>query len=278
MTTASEAMVAATARLRAAGVPEPARDARILLAHAARVDATRVTLIAPDDIAPEIEDRFEHLVSLRAIRVPVSHLIGEREFYGRAFKITGDVLDPRPDTETLIDAALSLPFERVLDLGTGSGAILITLLAERENATGVGLDVSEAACLQSAANAAMHNVAPRAEVLQSDWFDCAEGRFDLIVANPPYLTLDEFNAAAPELVQHEPRIALTDDADGLTAYREIAGAAAGYLTEDGTVLVEIGWQQGTAVSEIFQAAAWGDIQILPDLDGRDRVIVARDPA
>ena len=99
MTTASEAMAAAAARLRAAGVPDPARDARLLLAHAARIDAARVTLIAPEDIAPEIEERFDHLVSLRAVRVPVSQLIGEREFYGRAFRISRDVLDPRPETE-----------------------------------------------------------------------------------------------------------------------------------------------------------------------------------
>ena len=278
MTTASEAMVAATARLRAAGVPEPARDARVLLAHAARVDAARVTLIAPDDIAPDIEERFDQLVALRAVRVPVSQLIGEREFYGRAFKISRDVLDPRPETETLIEAALALPFSRILDLGTGSGAILVTLLAEREDARGVGIDVSEAACLQSAANAALHGVAERAEIVQSDWFANVEGRFDVIAANPPYLTLEEFETAAPELVQHEPRFALTDEGDGLSVYREIAGAAAGYLSEGGSVLAEIGWEQGGPVREIFVAAAWSDVRVLPDLDGRDRVIIARNPA
>ena len=278
MTTASEAMVAATARLRAAGVPEPARDARVLLAHAARVDAARVTLIAPDDIAPDIEERFDQLVALRAVRVPVSQLIGEREFYGRAFKISRDVLDPRPETETLIEAALALPFSRILDLGTGSGAILVTLLAEREDARGVGIDVSEAACLQSAANAALQGVAERAEIVQSDWFANVEGRFDVIAANPPYLTLEEFETAAPELVQHEPRFALTDEGDGLSVYREIAGAAAGYLSEGGSVLAEIGWEQGGPVREIFVAAAWSDVRVLPDLDGRDRVIIARNPA
>ena len=124
--TAAEAMAAAAARLRAAGVPDPARDARVLLAHAAQVDATRITLIAPEDIAPEIEERYDHLIALRAIRVPVSHLIGEREFYGRRFKVSSDVLDPRPETETLIEAALAEDFTRMLDLGTGSGCILVT--------------------------------------------------------------------------------------------------------------------------------------------------------
>ena len=130
--TAAQAMVAATARLRAAGVPDPARDARILLAHAASVDAARVTLIAPEEIAPDIAERYEKLIALRAVRVPVSHLVGQRAFYGRDFKVSRDVLDPRPETESLIELALSEPFERVLDLGTGSGCILVTLLAEQQ--------------------------------------------------------------------------------------------------------------------------------------------------
>jgi len=278
MTTAAVAMATATARLRAAGVPDPARDARLLLAHAASVDAARVTLIAPEEIAPEIAERYENLISLRAVRVPVSHLVGERAFYGRGFKISREVLDPRPETETLIEAALAAPFERVLDLGTGSGCILVTLLAERVQATGVGVDLSEGACLQASANAVLHGVAARAEVLQSDWFEAVEGRFDLIVSNPPYLAQDEMQGIAPELALHEPAMALTDGADGLSVYRLIAGRAQEYLDAQGRVLAEIGWQQGADVRAIFQAAGWADVVILPDLDGRDRVICARNPA
>lgn len=278
MTTAAVAMATATARLRAAGVPDPARDARLLLAHAASVDAARVTLIAPEEIAPEIAERYENLISLRAVRVPVSHLVGERAFYGRGFKISREVLDPRPETETLIEAALAAPFERVLDLGTGSGCILVTLLAERVQATGVGVDLSEGACLQASANAVLHGVAARAEVLQSDWFEAVEGRFDLIVSNPPYLAQDEMQGIAPELALHEPAMALTDGADGLSVYRLIAGRAQEYLEAQGRVLAEIGWQQGADVRAIFQAAGWADVVILPDLDGRDRVICARNPA
>lgn len=278
MTTAAVAMATATARLRAAGVPDPARDARLLLAHAASVDAARVTLIAPEEIAPEIAERYEHLIALRAVRVPVSHLVGERAFYGRGFKISREVLDPRPETETLIEAALAAPFERMLDLGTGSGCILVTLLAEREAATGVGVDLSEGACLQASANAVLHGVAARAEILQSDWFDAVEGRFDLIVSNPPYLAQAEMLDIAPELALHEPAMALTDGADGLSVYRLIAGRAQEYLTAEGRVLAEIGWQQGEAVEAIFRSAGWADVTILPDLDGRDRVICARNPA
>ncbi|WP_286759105.1 MULTISPECIES: peptide chain release factor N(5)-glutamine methyltransferase [Sulfitobacter] len=276
--TAAQAMVAATARLRAAGVPDPARDARILLAHAASVDAARVTLIAPEEIAPDIAERYEKLIALRAVRVPVSHLVGQRAFYGRDFKVSRDVLDPRPETESLIELALSEPFERVLDLGTGSGCILVTLLAEQQDARGLGLDLSEAACLQASANAVLHGVQARAEIKQSDWFSAAEGRFDLIVSNPPYLAQSEMADVSPELRLHEPEMALTDGQDGLSVYRIIAAQAQGYLTPTGRVLAEIGWQQGADVKVIFEAAGWGRVRILPDLGGRDRVLWADTPA
>lgn len=273
--TAAEVMVAATARLRAAGVPDPARDARVLLAHAARIDATRVTLIAPEDLAPEIEERYDQLISLRAIRVPVSHLVGERAFYGRRFKISRDVLDPRPETEALIECALAVPFETVLDLGTGSGCVLVTLLAEMPGSRGLGVDISEAACLQASANAVLHRVEARADICRSDWFEDVDGQFDLIVSNPPYLAASEMETVAPELREHEPRIALTDEADGLSAYRVIAENAAAHLNPDGRVMVEIGWLQGKAVSDIFRGAGWKSISVMPDLDGRDRVVCAQ---
>jgi release factor glutamine methyltransferase len=273
--TAAEAMVAAAARLRAAGVPDPARDARVLLAHAARIDAARVTLIAPEDLAPEIEERFDQLISLRSIRVPVSHLVGERAFYGRRFKVSRDVLDPRPETETLIEGALAVPFETVLDLGTGSGCILVTLLAETPSARGLGVDVSEAACLQASANAVLHRVEARADIRQSDWFGDVDETFDLIASNPPYLAGYEMEEVAPELREHEPRVALTDEGDGLSAYRVIASQAAQYLNPNGRVMVEIGWQQGASVRTIFEKNGWSGIVVMPDLGGRDRVIHAQ---
>jgi len=275
--TAAQAMVAATARLRAAGVADPARDARLLLAHAARIEASRVTLIAPEDLAPEIAERYDQLISLRAVRVPVSHLVGERDFYGRRFKVSGEVLDPRPETETLIEAALNAPFEHVLDLGVGSGAILVTLLAERPSATGLGVDLSEAACLQASANAVLHRVKARADIRRSDWFGAVEGRFDLIVSNPPYIALSEMEALAPEVRRHEPELALTDGGDGLGAYRHIAAGAPDYLLPGGRLLVEIGPTQAQAVSRLFQAAGLSGLRVIPDLDGRDRVVAAHLP-
>ena len=277
MTTAAVALATATARLRAAGVDDPARDARLLLAHAARIDAARVTLIAPEDLTPEIEDRYEQLIALRAVRVPVSHLVGERAFYGRRFKVSADVLDPRPETETLIEAALAEPFTRVLDLGTGSGCILVTLLAEMPQATGLGVDISEAACLQASANAHLHGVAARADIRQSDWFGAVAGMFDLIVSNPPYIAADEIAGLSDEVRRYEPRLALTDDGDGLSAYRAIAAAAPGHLVPGGRIFVEIGWRQGAPVSDILRMAGFGAVQVLRDLGGHDRVVAARRP-
>ncbi|MCA0872030.1 peptide chain release factor N(5)-glutamine methyltransferase [Seohaeicola saemankumensis] len=270
-------MAQAAARLRAAGVDDPARDARVLLAHAARIEAARVTLIAPEELSPEIAERYEQLIALRAVRVPVSHLLGEREFYGRRFKVSGDVLDPRPETETLIEAALAQPFERVLDLGVGSGCILVTLLAERDATTGLGVDLSEAACLQASANAVMHRVQARAQILQSDWFAQVNGRFDLIVSNPPYIALDEMPGLSDEVRRHEPEMALTDGGDGLGAYRTISAGALTHLAPGGRLIVEIGPTQAAQVCEILSQAGLKRLQVVPDLDGRDRVIVAYSP-
>ena len=277
MTTAEQAMAAATGRLREAGVDDPARDARILLAHAAKIDTSRVTLIAPEDISSEISERYENMIRLREARVPVSHLIGEREFYGRRFKVSRDVLDPRPDTETLIEAALAEPFATVLDIGTGSGCILVTLLAERESAVGVGTDLSEAACLQAAANAVFKGVEKRADIFQSDWFGKVRGQYDLIVSNPPYLAEEEMALVSPELRLHEPRMALTDEADGLTGYRVLAEIGQRFLEPQGRLLAEIGWQQGSEVVELFVSAGWTNPRLLQDIDGRDRVICADKP-
>ncbi|MGB1390591.1 MAG: peptide chain release factor N(5)-glutamine methyltransferase [Paracoccaceae bacterium] len=273
--TAAEALVAATARLRAAGVDDPARDARVLLAHAARIEASRVTLIAPEDLPEDIEDRFDQLIALRSIRVPVSHLVGEREFYGRRFKVSGEVLDPRPETETLIEAALAEPFDHMLDLGVGSGCILVTLLAERPQATGLGVDISEAACLQASANAVLHRVERRARILQSNWFAGIEDQFDMVIANPPYISRTEYDGLAPEVRDHEPFQALTDGNDGLTAYRQIAAGVGAVMRSDGRLLLEIGPDQAADVCVLLESAGLVDITVLPDLDGRDRVVRAR---
>ncbi|MGR3504166.1 peptide chain release factor N(5)-glutamine methyltransferase [Pseudaestuariivita sp.] len=270
--TAGQALAKAAAQLAEAGVPEASRDARKLLAFAAGVDATRVTLMAPDDLPQSVAQRFDTLVAERAARRPVSHLTGSRAFYGRDFQVTPDVLDPRPETETLVEAALAQPFASVLDLGTGSGAILVTLLAERPGAVGTGTDLSEAACLVASANAVTHRVAQRAEIIATHWDHGIAGPYDLIVSNPPYIAATEMEHLAPELA-YEPRMALTDGRDGLTAYHAIALAGTRHLAPGGTILVEIGPTQARAVAALFAAQGFAT-NVLTDLDGRDRVVRA----
>jgi release factor glutamine methyltransferase len=275
--TGAEALRAAKARLEAAGVEGAARDARRLLAHALGV--------APDVLAGRMTDpvpeaavaAFDALVGRRAAREPVSHLTGQRAFWGRDFRVTRDVLDPRPETETLVARALAGPFARVLDLGTGSGCILVTLLAERLGAQGVGTDISPDALLIAGENAARHGVADRLVLTPSDWFGDIGGRYDLIVSNPPYIAADEMAGLSPEVRDHEPRGALTDEADGLTAYRAIAEGAGRFLVPGGRLLVEIGPAQGMAVSSLFAQAGLERVVVHPDLDGRDRVVAARRP-
>lgn len=275
--TAAQALVSAVGRLRDAGVEDPARDARRLLAHAAQIEASRVTLIGPDPLTDDIAENFETLIQLRSDRVPVSHLVGRREFYGRSFQVSAAVLDPRPDTETLIEVALAEPFASVLDLGTGSGCILITLLAERKTAVGTGVDLSTEACFEASANAHALQVADRAQIVASNWFDAVDGTFDLIVSNPPYIALDEMDGLEPEVRKYEPRMALTDESDGLSCYRLICAQAGDFLDPQGRLIVEIGPTQGAAVSNLMQNAGFHDVKVIPDLDGRDRVVIGRKP-
>jgi release factor glutamine methyltransferase len=275
--TGAEALRAAAARLAEAGVEGAGRDARRLLAHALG--------LAPDVLAGRLSDPlpdgpaavFDALVARRSAREPVSHLTGVRAFWGRDFRVTRDVLDPRPETETLVGLALAEPFSRVLDLGTGSGCILVTLLAERPGAGGVGTDVSPEALLVAGENAAAHGVADRLVLPLSDWFGDIGGRFDLIVSNPPYIAAGEMPGLAPEVRDHEPHLALTDGGDGLAAYRAIAAGARDHLTPGGRVLVEIGPTQGAAVFRLFEAGGLERVAIHPDLDERDRVVSARRP-
>jgi release factor glutamine methyltransferase len=183
------------------------------------------------------------------------------------------VLDPRPETETLIARALAgAPPRRVLDLGTGSGAIIVTLLAEWPNAAGLATDVSGAALEVASANAAAHDVAGRVEFRQVDWLDGLTGCFDLVVSNPPYISRAELAGLAPDVRDWEPALALSPGPTGLESYQAIAPRLAAALAPGGRALFEIGADQGAAVREIFCAAGFRSVAIRPDLDGRDRVI------
>jgi release factor glutamine methyltransferase len=249
--TGSQVLAAAVQQLTKVGVPDAARDARKLFAYASGADAGRLTLILPEPVSAEVMTRFDHLIARRSRFEPVSHLIGSRAFYGRDFEVTKDVLDPRPETETLIDVALRDPFARVLDLGTGSGCILVTLLAENPGAVGVGADVSPKALAVALRNAQRNHVDDRATFVQSDWMAGIRRPFDLIVANPPYIAADEMAGLSRDVREWEPRLALTDEADGLSAYRTIIAQAQDVLEPEGRLIFEIGSTQGKAVAELM---------------------------
>ncbi len=257
--------------LAQAGIADPMRDGRALLTHALSIPVEQVTLIMPD-CPPEREiERFLGLVARRAAREPMAHILGKRAFFGREFIVTADVLDPRPETEHLVERALDAPFRRVLDLGCGSGCILLSLLDERKFATGLGVDISPAALEVSARNARKLGLGQRADFRQSDWFETVDGMFDLIVSNPPYIATAEIDDLPREVREYEPHLALFAGTDGLDAYRAILQDAPRRLLPGGRLIVEIGPTQGEAVCALFESAGLVGCDIGKDLAGRDRV-------
>ncbi len=199
---------------------------------------------------------------------------------GREFTITHDTLDPRPETETLISAALERgPVETFVDLGTGSGVIAVTLLAEWAQARAVATDLSPAALQVAETNARTHGVSERLSFLQAHkegaWFPDGLTRYDMILSNPPYISSEEMRDLSREVLEHDPHMALTPGGDGLDAYRAICAQGTRYLNQGGTILVEIGFAQGAAVLDIFCKAGFRNVQCLADLDGRDRVMSPR---
>lgn len=264
----------AARRLKEAGCDTPDLDARVLLQAATGL--TREDIILFPGSRPEAEalQRFHSFLARREGREPVSRILGEREFYGRAFRVTPDTLDPRPDTETLVEAALALMTRtaRVLDLGTGTGAIIISLLAERPDATGVAVDVSPAALAVALDNAIRHGVETRLEFLEGSWLAPVSGSFDLIASNPPYIPEGEIAGLAPDVRNFDPGLALSGGIDGLEPYRIIAARAAPRLTREGHVLVEIGAGQAGDVERIFVARGFRPSRRYRDLGGHERTL------
>lgn len=261
-------------RLSASGVPQPARDARRLMAEALGVAPDRLTLLAADTLGAGPAAAFERMIAERARFRPVAQIVGRRAFWGRNFAVTGAVLDPRPETEALVALALGgARASRVLDIGTGSGAILLTLLAEWPEARGVGTDIDEAALAVAAGNASGLGVAERAEFVRADWAAGVSGRFDLVVSNPPYIAEAEIAGLAADVREWEPRHALTPGLTGLEGYRWISLRLGELLAPGGRVFLEIGPAQGAAVVEILSRAGLRNVEVHPDLDGRDRVVM-----
>lgn len=274
--TVHEALTSATAWLTDTGIPNANVDARVLLAHAMGCEPSRLILMEDDDVHPDVFRTFDGYLASREKFQPVSQIIGGREFWGRWFSVTPDVLDPRPETESLIETALQHgSFERILDLGTGSGILAVTLAAEWSDARAIAIDISSEAIAIASKNAAAHDVADRVNFIVSNWFDAVAGQFDLIVSNPPYIAAAEMGKLSPDVRNWEPFLALTPGGDGLESYRIIASKLDQFLADDGVALFEIGYTQGADVVEIFGAAGFANATVSQDLGGRDRVVTVK---
>ena len=267
--------------LAEAGKPDADAEAREIVGRAARLDAAG--LVARGDEPMEANALGEAMATLerRLAGEPLDHILGEREFFGRVFRVTADVLSPRGDTEVLVRRALELiegvEAPRVLDLGTGSGAIAVTLLAERADASALALDISPYALLVAEENADAHGVAGRLDLAEGSWFDDVEGRFDLIVSNPPYITDAAMRELATEVADYDPALALAGGPDGLDAYRVIAGELAAHLQPGAPCVLEIGYDLGEAVAALLVAAGLEGVRVGPDLAGLDRIVEGRAP-
>lgn len=265
-------------QFREAGLDTPDLDARILLMAATGFSHSDVIARDREILSADTLKRLADYAARRAAGEPVDHILGYREFYGRQFTISKDVLSPRPETEMLVDMALEIlkakPKARILDLGTGSGAIAISILAESEHVQGVAVDVSKAALDAAKENAAAHNVGARLTLLEGSWFAPISGRFDIILSNPPYITAAAMENLDIDVKEFDPDLALRGGEDGLIAYRAIIADVADYLHFDGMVLFEIGYDQGKSVSDLLTRAGFAHISVHKDLSGHDRIIKA----
>jgi release factor glutamine methyltransferase len=265
--------------LEAAGVDLPVFDARLLVEAAAEVKRLDILTDPHRLVSAEAAARLDALVARRAAREPLAYILGTKAFWSLDFAVGPAVLTPRPDTETVVEAALAaLPADRavrVLDLGVGSGAILLSILSALPLAAGVGVDASPEALVFAKANAVALGLADRAVLLHGDWGAGVEGPFDLVVSNPPYIPTGEIAGLEPEVSVHEPRLALDGGTDGLDAYRRLWPDVARLLMPGGRFAVEIGKGQGADVSALARAAGLEVEAIKHDLAGIGRVILGR---
>jgi release factor glutamine methyltransferase len=273
-----QARRALTQEFRAAGIESPELDARILIGHALGLDHPGLAAAEKQTISEPAASRIEALAARRIAREPVARIVGEKEFWGLLFKITPAVLVPRPETETVVELALSLVDRtaslRIADLGTGSGAILLALFSELADARGIGFDISAEALDVARANAERLGFADRAEFALCD-FAAVEGTFDLVVSNPPYVATGDIAALAPEVRNYDPRGALDGGDDGLAAYRAIAPNALRVIAPGAHLVVEIGAGQEQTVSALFSHNGLAVCAVRHDLSGIPRALAAK---
>lgn len=277
--TVGSCLTEGAARLKAAGIESPHREARLLLAHALDVD--QASIVGHPERAIADPGAYRALVDRRARGVPAAQLLGQQEFWSLPFRVTPDTLIPRPDTETLVEAALAVLKERklaaptILDLGTGTGCLLLSLLSECPGAWGVGIDRSADAADVARGNAERLGLADRAHFLVSDWAAALSGRFDIVVSNPPYIATDEIGGLQTEIAHHEPNLALDGGGDGLACYRAFVDELPRLLRPEGSVFLEVGLGQWESVAALLEAAGLTVSGPIRDLAGISRCIAAQ---
>lgn len=263
--------------LQAAGIEEAALDARLLLEAVCGTDRNDLLVHGEQPVAPEAEEKYFGWIGKRAGRIPLQQLTGEQDFMGLTFNVNEHVLIPRQDTEILVEEVLKELHDgmRILDMCTGSGCILLSLLHYSNDCEGLGVDLS-AEALKVAGRNVLKVLTPEkaehAHFLQSDLFEKVEGKFEIIVSNPPYIASAEVDRLMPEVRDHEPRMALDGTEDGLEFYRRIIAEAGQYLVSSGMLFFEIGYDQGQAVSELMREHGYREVQVVQDYAGLDRVV------
>ena len=262
-------------KLSESGIEGASRDARILTAYTLQIPVSDLSLKINEQVSGKITSKLEKLILRRINREPISKILGRRDFWGRTFSINENVLDPRGDTETLIDFVIEKPVKSVLELGTGSGAIAVTLACEWKEVHVTATDISENALSLAKINAEKFNVQNKIHFLTSDWFENVKGAYDLIISNPPYIGLTEQDEISAEVIKYDPEIALFAGRDGLDAYRRIIPSLSKFLNPDGLVVLETGASQGIKVKNMMNAAGFIDAKIVKDLSGKDRLVAAK---
>ena len=269
--TYAQVLSIASKELKKIGINNSIGDSKKILAHIMGISKEKLLLLDPEIFPKSVESKFFEMINLRKQYQPVSQIIGYRSFWGRDFFINNKVLDPRPETEELIYLALKSEFSNVLDLGTGSGVIIITLLLEDTSATGVGVDIDWEALKVAKTNSKKFGVRKRINFLQSDWCESVTEKFDLVISNPPYVDINEKNQYDLHLVKWEPYHALFSEAGGTMSYYIIAKQLKKVMQRSGLALFEIGHSQASVVRIIFTNEGF-KAEVFKDMSGKDRVI------
>ena len=263
--------------LQAAGIEEATLDARLLLEAVCGTDRNDLLVHGEQPVAPEAEEKYLNWIRQRAEHIPLQQLTGEQDFMGLTFSVNEHVLIPRQDTEILVEEVLKELHDgmRILDMCTGSGCILLSLLHYSNDCEGLGVDLSAEALEVAGWNVLKARTPEKAEhahFLQSDLFEKVEGKFEIIVSNPPYIASAEVEKLMPEVRDHEPRMALDGTEDGLLFYRRIIEEAGKHLVSSGMLFFEIGYDQGQAVSQLMRTKGYREVQVVQDYAGLDRVV------